>query len=291
MFFRYPGGRNKLNVHVVDKIIHFFIDNGYNYQYREPFFGVGSVGLKVFGAVPLLKNIWINDFDVGISSIWSAVINSPDELVKRVNGFSPSVNNFFEFKEDLLYLDRNRYDTIDTAFKKIVIHQISFSGLGTMAGGPLGGKDQKIYKIDSRWNPEKIVKKIRELNSLLESRDIYHNKCDSFDFEELLVSGEKYFLYLEPPYHKNGPHLYQHHFSKRDHYRLCNLLKNISNPWLLLYDDCSFIRKLYSWAEFIKEDIDYRIDHSKTKTELLITSKKYGDFLRDEGDMGMDIFS
>ena len=49
--------------------------------------------------------------------------------------------------------DRGRI--VDIGFKKLAIHQISYSGLGTMSGGPLGGAGQKSqYKIDCRWSPD-----------------------------------------------------------------------------------------------------------------------------------------
>jgi len=48
--------------------------------------------------------------------------------------------------------------SLDVGFKKLAIHQISYSGLGTKSGGPLGGKSQEsIYKIDCRWSPKHIV--------------------------------------------------------------------------------------------------------------------------------------
>jgi DNA adenine methylase len=291
VFFRYPGGKNKIDTPITDRIVNFFIKNGYDYQYREPFFGAGAIGIRLFQSMPLLRNIWINDIDSGISSIWTSVINDPEGLISLIKGFSPSVTAFYDFKAALTRLKDNIPQNANTAFQKVAIHQMSFSGLGTMSGGPLGGREQKSeYKIDSRWNAGKLVKKIEYLHRVLGSRMFENGGCDSKDFEEIVTAPSKAFLYLEPPYHEKGPTLYQHSFSNRDHYRLSSVLQQIDNPWLLSYDDCPSIKKIYQWAEYKKTNIDYLVGRSKTKTELLITSKKYRYLLEDPNNIP-DIFA
>ena len=253
--FRFPGGKNKLR----NEILSFL--NFSDREYREPFFGGGSIGLA------LLKKkktkIWINDKDYGIYCIWISVIKYHELLKEKVKRFIPGVEIFSEFKQDLL---NKKEDVIDTAFKKLVVHQLSYSGLGTK-GGPLGGKNQSSeYKIDCRWSADYLCKKIDENNNLLNEA-----KCTNYDFEKLL--GNDCFIFLDPPYYKKGNQLYQCEFSEQDHIRLSECLKKIDN-WVLSYDDCEEIRNLYRWARIENLDVNYTINNVKKRKELLILSER-----------------
>lgn len=97
-FFRYPGGKSKLREQIASKLNKITTAD---YEYREPFFGGGSIGLKLLQDMPDLKRIWINDFDPGISCLWTTLINRPDLLKKRVEEFKPSVEAFYEFRTEL----------------------------------------------------------------------------------------------------------------------------------------------------------------------------------------------
>ena len=61
-FFRYPGGKSKLKDRIVCKLNKISSNN--TLEYREPFFGGGSIGLSFFEKRPNLDKIWINDFDL-----------------------------------------------------------------------------------------------------------------------------------------------------------------------------------------------------------------------------------
>ena len=137
-FFRYPGGKSKLKKQIVAKLNE--LAGNDDFEYREPFFGGGSIGLLVLEQRPELKRIWINDFDLGIASLWMTVINRPDLLKKRVEKFRPSVEIFDIYKEELTEPAPKLVSDVEIAnygFKKLAIHQISYSGLGTKSVGPL----------------------------------------------------------------------------------------------------------------------------------------------------------
>ncbi len=273
--FRYPGGKGKLAKTIVTMISSYLRDHP-NYEYREPFFGAGAIGLKLLKR-SLPKKMWINDADLGISFLWTAVIQGPKPLCEYVDSFEPSIEKFYEFKEYLLNFDReSSHSPIEVGFKKLAIHQISYSGLGTMSGGPLGGKKQKSnYKIDCRWNPSYIKRSIWRLHNLFWSKRIVHKYCTGFDFATLINDDVESFFYLDPPYYEKGPELYQCSFSHNDHERLCSLLKRSSQPWILSYDDVKEIRDMYSFAHVIPVSLNYTITTSRSKKELLVTPMSY----------------
>lgn len=281
-FFRYPGGKAKLRKLICEHLS-LYADR-IDYEYREPFFGGGSIGLKFITDVEQWKKIWINDKDAGVASIWTALIRYPDDLKQMVRDFTPSVEAFDNYKKQLTTIEsipKEKKGIVELGFKKIAIHQISYSGLGTKSGGPLGGRDQKSeYKIDCRWSPDYICRKIDKIHNRLSSLEIRNQCCTGLDFMDLITDEQHAILYLDPPYYVKGNDLYQCGFTTEDHERLSESLKQIQHPWVLSYDDCEDIRQLYKWACMESMKVNYSITgtknkktkkrESRTKPELLI---------------------
>lgn len=286
-FFRYPGGKSKLRDEITECLSKQAVYDGL--QYREPFFGGGSVGLKLLNDNSNIKNIWINDKDIGIACLWTSVIRYINEFKEMVYNFKPSVRAFHEIKKELpsiTTIPTHKNKIIEIGFKKLAIHQISYSGLGTKSGGPLGGETQNSkYKIDCRWSPEYICKKADKLNSMLNNIIIQDDKCTNLDFSDLITTKScNCLIYLDPPYFVKGNNLYQHGFNIEDHKRLANLLKKTKHRWVLSYDDCPEIRELYEdWSFLQSLDVKYSITAkmdetgnklSRTKPELLISASR-----------------
>lgn len=292
-FFRYPGGKSKLKKEIISKI-----NISADLEYREPFFGGGSIGCEIIDK-HLTNKIWINDKDFGISCLWTATIQYPNLLKSLVKNFIPSIEKFDEFKNILTSSEQpklySEFEISNYGFMKLAIHQISYSGLGTMSGGPLGGrKSDNVrgantniikYPIDCRWSPDHIYKKIDKLHKQFSSVSVRLNKCTNCDFVDVICDNKHdAIIYLDPPYYKKGNDLYQHGFNEQDHIRLSRALQNTKHQWVLSYDDCPEVRKIYNWA-IIKQinNINYSIksiknkdtgiNMSRNKTELLICPK------------------
>lgn len=277
-FFRYPGGKSKLKSQIISKIKE--QAQVEKLEYREPFFGGGSIGLELINDTHP-KSIWINDYDTALAYLWVTLIARPDLLIDRVMKFVPSVDKFHQFKDELQNVPKNLESEIKIAnygFKKLAIHQISYSGLGTKSGSPLGGQKQlSKYKVGCRWSPIYIAKKITVLSKLL-----VDSKCTNYDFENVIKDKKKKaIIYLDPPYFVKGNDLYQYGFTEDDHIRLSEALRGTKHNWVLSYDDCDAIRDLYGWAKIDVLDVNYSITALKdketgqrlarVKQELLIT--------------------
>lgn len=279
---RYPGSKHKL----ADEIWAAFPDamtlplhsSELAWEYREPFFGAGAIGFRVLSVLHPRVNVWLNDFDFGIASLWST-IRQPESLrqfCEKIAAFEPSVEAFERYKEH----DGDRsIGEVEAAFRKLALHRISFSGLGVMAGGPIGGADQSnaTYKVGCRWRPEKLRSDAVRYHKLL--RKFPSCKITCGDFEHVLAgANERTFIYLDPPYYEKGPELYKHSMSDADHERLASKLKDAPFHWVLSYDDHTAIRDLYSWAEIKEVKITYTTaiakngDRPKNK-EVVITPK------------------
>jgi DNA adenine methylase len=280
---RYPGGKAKL----LKPLLFELLRHNRTYEYREPFFGGGAVGLGYLAADPNARKVWLNDRDVGIASLWTAVMWYPGDLKDRIKAFQPSPEAFFKIREILraVTATASRNDIVEVGFNKLAIHRISYSGLGTMAGGPLGGRKQTSVTIGSRWNPSQLCSVIDALHTRLAGCDVRHASCTSFDFAHV-IQDDSYpsIIYLDPPYYGKGNELYQFGFTYADHVRLAELLKASKHCWVLSYDDCPEIRELYGWASLQVIDVSYSITASKdkatgkkvshTKPELLILGGK-----------------
>jgi DNA adenine methylase len=286
-FVRYPGGKSKLRDQIVKRLVE---QAGHdNLEYREPFFGGGSIGLKLLSDNANITNLWINDKDVGIACLWTAVVRYPTEFKDRVRGFIPSVQTFYELRRELPTISAiptERDKIVDVGFKKLAIHQTSYSGLGTKSGGPLGGAGQKSqYKIDCRWSPAYICKQVDKLHDKFATIDVREGCCTNYDFANVIEDKScRSLLYLDPPYYIKGNDLYQHGFTVQDHERLALVLQNTEHAWVLSYDDCFEVRQLYKWACVEAVDVNYSITAvkdketgarlSRTRSELLICAKQ-----------------
>jgi DNA adenine methylase len=272
-FFRYPGGKSRIRGTIVDHLNVYSERVGV--EYREPFLGGGSVALSFVEDNPYWSDVWINDKDVGISCLWTSLLRFPQRLLDMVASFVPSVDEFYRMKDYLSgeLCPGTDDELVDIGFSKLAIHQLSYSGLGVMSGGPLGGKSQKSkYPIDCRWSVQALSKGIRRNHKILSSLNVRGNACSSTDFSEMILADGDALLYLDPPYYVKGNQLYHIGFSSNDHNRLCSMLCSCTNPWILSYDDCPEVRSMYEWACVEEVPVNYTTGGkgSRQKVELLI---------------------
>jgi DNA adenine methylase len=260
-FFRYPGGKSKIKNHILTRLKSCS-------DYIEPFFGGGSIGLNYLINNKEIKSFHINDFDFGIYAIWRTISNRPDLLKNKVLNFQPNINSYYKYKNDLLINRKSDSDVVvaNIAFKKLAIHQISYSGLGVKSGGPQGGEEQSSnYKIDCRWSPKYICEKIDEIHNMF--KKVTNLKITYDSYQDILKNCSlDSAIYLDPPYYKKGNDLYQFGFSHQQHIELSEILKSTDNKnWVLSYDDCEEIRNLYSWAKISEIENINTITNAKCK--------------------------
>jgi DNA adenine methylase len=263
-FFRYPGGKSRIAHQIVKEM-------GNIQEYREPFFGGGSIGLEVLESLPLGADVWVNDKYPPLASLWKMIIEDPYPLMDRISEYVPTVDDFFRIKQIFLGMPEILSEE-ERAMMCLVLHQISFSGLGVKAGGPIGGKTQKgTYKVDCRWSPRTLNAKILKAHRLFQRANV---TCTAVDYVRLLEDATpQTTVYLDPPYYVRGNDLYQEPFSVQDHEELAVILRGLDCKWFISYDDCPEIRDLYSWAKIIEFKRQYAIKNAKREVvELLIKS-------------------
>ena len=86
--FRYPGGKTQL----YDFVSNLIQINQPVQTYIEPFAGGAGIPLKLIKN-NIVDNIWINDFDPAIYSVWYHILNSPNQLISKLNELPFSYKN------------------------------------------------------------------------------------------------------------------------------------------------------------------------------------------------------
>jgi DNA adenine methylase len=282
-FIRYPGSKAKLARRIVglfppSRIDPLFV-KGLPFHYCEPFFGSGAVAWLALRAARHWAGrrsvVVINDIDPGMSALWQAVRDDPDALCRQVKDFEPTPEAFYRLKEEDSAFG---LDPVVRAFAKLALHQTSFSGLGAMAGGPLGGRAQRSqYNTACRWSPSRICRRVFEWHRLLST----FGRVDVFalDFAKVLAGLPAHaFAYLDPPYYAQGEALYKHAFAEADHVRLAHSLRDVPFPWALSYDDHPRVRELYAWAHIVSFEMTptvqtARAPRRRKNREVIITPR------------------
>ena len=115
------------------------------------------------------------------------------------------------------------------------------------------------------------------------SRRLASVVIENKDFEGLIRQYDRKnaFFYCDPPYHATEGY-YQNigegGFTERDHIRLRDALLSMEGKFLLSYNDCPYIRELYSQPGIVIEtttrlsNIAQRFDNGKQYPELLIAN-------------------
>jgi DNA adenine methylase len=276
--FRYPGGKQKWMRPILSRLAPMLEEVGPDGEYREPFLGGGAVAIAILKGRPG-RRAWLNDADASLATLWDAVLHLPDSLKMMIDVFNNVIDEkyFSLFQRELESIrtpaDLDRYGPCWVALAKLGVHLLSFSGLGTRSGGPMGGKDQFIpYQIRSRYNPARLGITIDEFQKRLAATRLRDGTCTCLPFERLFEPGNAIY-YLDPPYVKAGPDLYPMSFNLADHERWASLLRKETRPWLLSYDDHPVIRELYQGSRIEEVVMKCSIEGSRPKTELLISAR------------------
>jgi len=238
---RYPGGKFK-----AIKYIKPFWEKVKHDEYREPFVGGGSV----FIAKSEVKFNWINDINGELISFYKVLTDDVlrEELIKELLDFEVTRENY----EKIFHSSPT--ELVQKAKKFYILNRCSFSGISKW----------KSFIGDVRYNIKKQQDNLRLVGEKLKNFEI-----TNIDFEKVITappkSSGKVFLFLDPPYAESRQEAaYEFPFAMKDHVRLAKLLKKTKYYFLLTYDDCKFIRDLYSWANLYERGWTYSVANVNT---------------------------
>ncbi len=245
---RYPGGKTR----ALSFLLPLFPKN--LKTLISPFIGGASVELSLAA-----KGIKVYGYDIftPLVEFWQCALKQPSVLADEVEKYYP-------LSKESFYSLQQTHTTLKTKLQRAaayyVLNRSSFSG-ATLSGGMSPGHprftETAIERLRTFHNPNIVVAKA--------------------DYKEALIKHNADFAYLDPPYliknalyGKNGDaHKYF------DHEGLAGILSKRGN-WILSYNDCNEIRKLYSKFKIITPGWKYGMSKDKRSKELLILSRDMG---------------
>ena len=266
---RYPGGKTKL-YNIVRHIVNQNALCGCTYV--EPFGGGAGLALKLLYAGDVSR-IVINDADCMVYSFWYAVLNHTDALCSFVADTKISVETWLRMR-NLCYGGGDGVSTLELAQATLFLNRVNVSGI--LKGGLIGGMQQQgKYKLDARFNREEIIKKIQKVAERKEH--IFLTGMDIFDFLKSDIfqrsCGVRSLVNFDPPYYGKGKSLYNKYFEEDDHRKLREAIGKLQGNWILTYDDCEFIRKLYEDYPKVSLNVSYGTRVGVVARELMFYSR------------------
>ena len=265
---RYPGAKSKLYDYIYKLLT---VENKVGCTFYEPFAGSASLSFLLLENNAIQKAV-INELDPLLYNFWLSVFDNTEDLVQMIKDIDITIENWHEFSR---YRDKNYLHgktTVQIGFAGLFLNRTNFSGI--LKANPLGGLHQNSsYSIGCRFNKNKIIDSIQELSKFRNKIEIHNMEALDFMKQELRYKRNKsIFVYIDPPYYKEGANLYRYYYTPAQHKALAQYLLKKTFPWLVSYDDSEKIKKLYTQVAPLKIHMDYSIHTSRKAEELLISN-------------------
>ncbi len=258
--FRYPGGKTWL----VPRIFQWLTRRPKPQTLIEPFAGGAIVGLTV-AFERLANHVTLVELDERVAAVWETIINNGEGewLAQQIEQFD------FNFEKVREILQQEDLPVREKAFRTILQNRTAHGGiLAPGAGLVKYGENGK--GIASRWYPQTLAKRIRDIGSIREKINFIHG--DAFQvIAENSYSDVAFFI--DPPYtagkgKRAGSRLYTHF--EINHEQLFSLLENTAADFLLTYDNDEYVKELSIKHGFQYAEIAMQNTHLERMTELLI---------------------
>ena len=260
---RYPGGKTFLFPFFDDVLKENELEK---ITYVEPFAGGAGAALALLLSEKV-DQIVINDLDKAIYAFWKSAIFDSAKFIKKIYSTPVTIK---EWKKQKTIYNNPKAGCFELGFATFFLNRTNTSGI--LDGGPIGGIKQKgEYKINARFNKEKLAERIHRV-SLYKNRISVFNK-DGLELINNYLNKKNTFIYLDPPYFEKGSSLYLNHYKKENHEALAKKLNQ--NPdafWLLTYDNKKEIKSLYLDRKILGFSLNYNAYKSRRGREIMIMS-------------------
>jgi DNA adenine methylase len=277
---RYPGGKAFL----APAIAAIIEDGGYSDAcYAEPFAGGAGAALHLLFSEKVWK-ILLNDADFHIFAFWKSMLDETERFCNKVKTAPLTVAQWKKQKK--IFDNPDAYSTFDVGFATFYLNRTNRSGI--LDGRPIGGLEQKgKWKIGARFNRKDLISRIEKIACYKERIGISNAEARNF-LAHLNNLNKDIFVYLDPPYYKQGPELYLNYYTPDDHKMLARYIQNeLRHPWIITYDNAREIAELYKSQKSLVYELAYSANSHKRGSELLFLSSRLGAIDTD----GIEIFS
>lgn len=213
--------------------------------------------------------IHINDADPSVFAFWWAATQRHSELALMLRKKRVSMAEWRRQRE----IYRNPASSqLKRAFATFYLNRTNRSGI-IATGGPIGGhKQQGEWKLGARFNKRELATRLARVAEY--APRIRVSGLDGIRFIQSPAMRSA-MLFIDPPYYVKGSSLYLNGLTHEYHESLATLLRSReSTSWLLTYDDCPEIRRLYAgWAQVRPFKLRYTASERRRGAELLIAPR------------------
>lgn len=245
-FISWIGGKKLLR----NKILEIFPESESYNRYIEVFGGAGWV---LFSKERHAELEVYNDVNGNLVNLFRCAKYHPAALQTELEYTLMSREQFFDAKSQI---EAKGITDIQKAARFFILIKESY------------GTDLRSFGVSSK-NMKNAIDYISKVSDRLSSVVV-----ENQDFECILKTYDKTdtFFYLDPPYYETK-RCYQYEFTPEDHVRLKDALKKMKGKFLLSYNDCGYIRELYSNYHIVEVERLHNLVKEKEKPhykELLI---------------------
>ncbi|NJN75582.1 MAG: DNA adenine methylase [Synechococcaceae cyanobacterium RL_1_2] len=258
---RYPGGKSRAIKFLKNYIPAF-------QEFREPFFGGGSVSFYCVQTYPKAKFL-ASELYYELYCLWSQLKLEPQALIEELRRVKTDYKNGRVLYQQLMARREDSLSDFQRAVDFFVLNRITFSGVADS-----GGYSEASFQ--SRFT-DSSIDRLDQASQILQTIDIFHQ-----DYSELLNQpGEDVFIFLDPPYYSvTKSKLYGKKGNLHtgfDHDRLHQTLVNCPHRWLMTYDNSEYIHHLYQDFYLMPWQLQYGMNNYKQKQadigkELLVAN-------------------
>ncbi|MGD9874607.1 MAG: DNA adenine methylase [Kiritimatiellia bacterium] len=259
--FRYPGGKTWL-VPILRAWLHSLPKSPG--LFLEPFAGGGIASLTV-AFERLAGHVVMAETDEGVSAVWKTILNGQGEwLAQEILGFELTEANARRALDE--ESDGSAVSMRRRAFLTLLRNRVQRGGIMAPGAG-LVKNGENNRGIGSRWYPETLARRIREISTNLDRMSFFTG--DGFALVDEYIAEESCAFYVDPPYMKAARRLYRNW--QIDHRRLFEKMAAVSGSFLMSYDNDKEIRDMAGEFGFKCRPVRMKNTHHAEMTELLIS--------------------
>ena len=247
---RYPGGKAKLFSFFADLIRHNALAA---HCYCEPYAGGGGLALRLLSA-GLVDRVELNDLDEAIWAFWFSALNMNRDLRHLIEGATLTIKEWYRQRE--IWCEKDISDPLKLGFAAFYLNRTNRSGI-IEGAGPIGGYHQSgVWRLDARYNREKLAAAIASLQPFQSRIEI--TREDALHFVQGTLRRADTLTYLDPPYYIKGSKLYRNAYEHDDHAAMRDLVTRFRDgKWVVSYDAVPQIFDLYTEFDPVLYSLNY----------------------------------
>jgi DNA adenine methylase len=260
--FRYPGGKTWLVPHVEEWISRLSSKPS---VFIEPFAGGAIVGLTA-AFEKLAERVVLVELDDQVAAVWKAVLGRQGEwLARRILDFDLTSENV---RSELSHHGR-RSAIREKAFRTVLKNRTFHGGI-LAPGSSLIKYGENGKGLSSRWYPETLAKRIRDIVQIKDRIEIIEG--DGIAIMAKYAKRRDVAFFIDPPYtaagKRAGTRLYAHY--SLDHERLFATAAALAGPFLMTYDNAPELVGLAEKHGLETRTIPMKNTHHARMYELVI---------------------